>query len=234
MDEFFKDSLFFGLFLSIFFYFIGMILNNLIKKKIHMSILNPLLFSVICIITLLAVTKTSYSTYENGAKFLSTFLTPATICLAIPLYEKFELLKKNFIPIILGIVSGVLTSLVSVYLLSLAFNLDHKTYVTLIPHSITTAIGIGVSDSLNGYTTIAVAIIIVTGILGSLFGSMICKMCRIDDPIARGVAFGTSSHAVGTSRALELGETEGAISGLSLVIAGILTVFLSMFFSNLI
>lgn len=231
MDEFFKESLFFGLFISIFFYFIGDQLNRFIKKKTKLGIINPLLFSVICIILFLLVTKTSYQTYEYGAKFLSTLLTPATICLAIPLYEEFELLKKNFVPIFLGILAGVVTSLTSVYLLSLAFNLSHEAYITLLPHSITTAIGIGVTTSLNGYTSLAVACIIVSGILGGLFGNAICKILNIKNPIAIGVSFGTSSHAIGTSKAMELGEIQGAISGLSIVLAGLLTVVGSILYS---
>ena len=157
-------------------------------------------------------------------RFLSYLLTPATMCLAVPLYEKLEVLKKNWRAILIGIVSGVLTTLLCILAMSLMFGLSHEEYVTLLPKSITTAIGMGVSEELGGYVTLTVAVIIITGVLGTIFAPLICRVFRIREPIAKGIAIGTSSHAVGTAKAMEMGEVEGAMSSLSIAISGLLTV----------
>ncbi len=165
-----------------------------------------------------------YNIYNQGANYISFLLTPSTICLAVPLYEQWELLKKNYKAVFLGITSGVLTSLCSILILAYLFQLDHASYVTLLPKSITTAIGIGVSEELGGYVSITVTIIIITGVIGNMFAEAICKIFKICDPIAKGIAIGTSSHAVGTAKAMEMGAIEGAMSSLSIVVSGILTV----------
>ena len=180
----------------------------------------------------LIIGKVDYESYNAGAKYLSWLLTPATVCLAIPLYEQFELLKSNCAAIILGIASGVVTSLVTVLVLSVVFGLTHEQYVTLLPKSITTAIGMGVSEELGGIQTITVAVIIVTGVLGNVIGEGVCKLFRITEPISRGLALGTAAHAIGTAKALEMGEIEGAMSSLSIAVAGILTVALSSVFAG--
>lgn len=164
--------------------------------------------------------------------YLSYLLTPATVCLAIPLYQQIVLLKKNMMAILLGIIAGVLSSLGSVLALSFVFGLEHEYYVTLLPKSITTAIGMGVSEELGGIVTITVAVILITGIFGNVMGETICKLFHIYEPIAVGLAFGTSSHAVGTAKALELGEIEGAMSSLSIAVAGILTVIGASIFAT--
>ena len=220
MSEFMQNSVFWGVALSCVAYGIGMLL----QKKFRLAIFNPLLISVILIMLFLNISKTDYKVYQEGADVISYFLTPATVCLAIPLYEQMELLKKNFKAIMVGILSGVLTSLVSVLAMSVFFGLNHKEYTTLLPKSITTAIGMSVSEELGGYVTLTVAIIIITGILGSILAEAACKVFHITEPIAKGVAIGTASHAIGTSKAMEMGETEGAISGLSIAVAGLLTV----------
>ena len=220
MSELMQNSVFWGVALSFVAYGIGMLL----QKKFRLAIFNPLLISVILIMLFLNISKTDYKVYQEGADVISYFLTPATVCLAIPLYEQMELLKKNFKAIMVGILSGVLTSLVSVLAMSVFFGLNHKEYTTLLPKSITTAIGMGVSEELGGYVTLTVAIIIITGILGSILAEAACKVFHITEPIAKGVAIGTASHAIGTSKAMEMGETEGAISGLSIAVAGLLTV----------
>lgn len=161
-------------------------------------------------------------------------MTPATICLAVPLYEQFELLRKNYRAVLAGIFSGVLTSLCSILILAKLFRLDHASYVTLLPKSITTAIGMGVSGELGGYVPITVAVIIVTGVIGNMFAETICRVFRIRDPIAKGIAIGTSSHAVGTAKAMEMGDVEGAMSSLSIVVSGILTVIFANIFSQFI
>lgn len=159
-----------------------------LKKKFKFSLLNPLLISIVVTIVLLVVTRVDYETYNLGAKYLSWFLTPATVCLAIPLYDQIQLLRKNFKAVAAGIVSGVLTSLVTVFVLSMLFGISHQEYVTLLPKSITTAIGMGVSEELGGYVTITVAVIVLTGVLGNIFGELILKIFRIREPISKGIA----------------------------------------------
>ena len=165
-----------------------------------------------------------YESYENSAQYLSYLLTPATVCLAVPLYQQMTLLKKNLAAVACGILAGVLASLGSVLLLAFLFGLEHDVYVTLLPKSITTAIGMGVSEELGGLVTITVAVIIVTGVIGNVIGEAVCKLFRIYEPIAKGLALGTSSHAIGTAKALEMGEVEGAMSSLAIAVAGLLTV----------
>ena len=229
MNDFLKDSLFFGMFISVLAY----VLALFIKKKLKLAIFNPLLIAIILVIIVLLVGKIDYSTYEGSAKYLSYLLTPSTVALAIPLYEQINLLKKNFVAIMISIIAGVLTSLTSVYLLSLAFGLTHEQYVTLLPKSITTAIGMQVSEQMGGYQTITVAVIIVTGILGNMLGTTIFKIFHIKSDIAKGLALGTSAHAIGTAKAMELGDIEGAMSSLSIAISGILTVVLASFYAML-
>jgi len=227
MHEFFASSMFFGVFISLAAYFLGVYL----RRKTKIPLFHPLLVSVCLIIALLSFLKIDYSAYNQSAKMLSSLLTPATICLAVPLYNQLSLLKRHKKAIFLGVLSGVITSLVSVLALSLLFGLDHAAYVTLLPKSITTAIGMGVSQELGGHVSITVAVIILTGILGNMIAKTVCRIFSITDPIARGVAIGTSSHAIGTTRAMELGKIEGAMSSLSIVIAGVLTVAGSSIFS---
>ncbi len=163
---------------------------------------------------------------------MSWLLTPATVCLAIPLYEQWQLLKANFTAVIAGITSGVLASLCSVLVLSRIMGLSHQEYVTLLPKSITTAIGMGVSEELGGYVTITVAVIVITGVLGNIFGELIFRLFKITEPISRGLALGTSAHAIGTAKAIELGEVEGAMSSLSIAVSGILTVVFASVFAS--
>ena len=211
---------FFGVVISLLAYELGMLL----KKKFGFPIFNPLLISIAVVIVFLAVFDIDYQNYNDGAKYLSYLLTPATVCLAIPLYEQMEALKKNIKAILAGILSGVLTSLTVVLALALIFNLNHKMYVTLLPKSITTAIGMGVSEELGGAVTITVAVIIITGVLGNMLAETLCKLFHIDEPIAKGISIGSASHAIGTAKAMEMGDVEGAMSSLSIAVAGILTV----------
>ncbi|WP_461809733.1 LrgB family protein [Faecalimonas sp.] len=220
MKTILTESVYFGVTISIGAYGIGLFL----KKKLKWEILNPLLVSILFVIGFLFVFHIDYDTYNETAKYLGYLLTPATVALAIPLYQKITLLKENSLAIFLGILSGVLSSLFSVLALAYLFGLSHREYVTLLPKSITTAIGIGVVDELGGITTITVAVIIATGVLGNVIGQSVCKLFRIYEPIAVGLAFGTSSHAAGTAKALEIGEIEGAMSSLSIVVSGLITV----------
>lgn len=200
-------------------------------KKFKLAILNPLLISIVLTIIVLVVADVDYDTYNKGASYLSWFLTPATVCLAIPLYEQWTLLKKNIAAVALGLTAGI-TSLVTVLVLSVLMGLSHEDYVTLLPKSITTAIGMGVSEELGGYVTITVAVIVVTGVLGNILGEFVCKIFRITEPISKGLALGASSHAIGTAKAIEIGEIEGAMSSLAIAVAGILTVVFASVFAN--
>lgn len=229
MSNLFSESVFFGVFVSLTAYFIG----ALLKKKFRLGIFNPLLISIIVTIAVLLIFKVDYKTYNEGAKYISYLLTPATVCLAVPLYEQFEQLKKNWKAVFSGIISGMLTSLCCILLFAVVFDFDHQTYVTFLPKSITTAIGMGVSDELGGYVSVTVAVIIITGVLGNILADLVYKLFRIKDPIAKGVGLGSASHAIGTAKAMELGEVEGAMSSLSIVISGILTVLGANLFSYL-
>ncbi len=218
--ELFENSVFFGVAVSIVSYALGMFLQN----KTKLAIFNPLLISIAATVAILAFSGISYDAYYSGAKYLSYLLTPATVCLALPLYEKTELLKNNAKAIFAGIFSGVLTTLLCVLAMSVIFGFSHEEYITFLPKSITTAIGMGISEELGGYVTLTVAVIIITGIIGNIFAPFACRIFGITEPIAKGVAIGSASHAMGTSRALEMGEIEGAMSSLSIAVSGLLTV----------
>lgn len=229
MNEFLQDSVFFGVFISAVTYEIG----ALIKRKWKVAIFNPLLISIALIIVFLILFDVDYDTYDFGAQYLSYFLTPATVALAVPLYEQIEPLKNNWKAIIAGILSGALTSALCVLILSIVMGLDHKQYVTLLPKSITTAIGMGLSEELGGIVTITVAVIVVTGVIGNMFAEQICKLFHITDPVAKGIAIGSSAHAMGTAKAMEMGEIEGAMSSLSIAVSGLLTVVVSLIFAQI-
>ena len=220
MKEILCNSAYFGVTVSLIGYGAGIML----KKKFKYAFLNPLLISIIFVIGVVMLCGVDYESYENSAQYLSYLLTPATVCLAVPLYQQMTLLKKNLAAVACGILAGVLASLGSVLLLAFLFGLEHDVYVTLLPKSITTAIGMGVSEELGGLVTITVAVTIVTGVIGNVIGEAVCKLFRIYEPIAKGLALGTSSHAIGTAKALEMGEVEGAMSSLAIAVAGLLTV----------
>ena len=202
------------------------------KAKLKLPIFNPLLISILLSVLILVVFRIDYSTYYEGAKYLSYLLTPATICLAVPLYEQMELLKKNWKAIFGGIFAGVLTSLGIILAMALLFKFSHEEYVTFLPKSITTAIGMGVSEELGGYVSITVAIIIITGVVGNICADTVCKLFKITDPVAKGIGIGTASHAIGTAKAMEMGDVEGAMSSLSIVVSGVLTVVATSVFAQ--
>lgn len=218
--SFIQESMYFGFVLSLAAYLAGVQL----KKKFGWAILNPLLVSVVLVVACLLVFHIDYQVYNSSAKFISYLLTPSTVCLAIPLYKQLELLKKNFIAVMAAILAGVVASAVSIWAMSLVFGLGHQHYVTLLPKSITTAIGMGVSEEAGGIVTITVMCIIITGILGNIIAEIVFKVVHLDHPIARGLALGTAAHAIGTAKALELGEIEGAMSSLAIAVAGLMTV----------
>lgn len=228
MKEFIGNSLFFGAALSLIAYEAGLLL----KRKFKMAVFNPLLIAILCVIAVLKLLKIDYDAYNAGGKYISYLLTPATVCLAVPLYEQLTLLKKNLAAVAAGIFSGVVASLVSILIFAKLFGLSHEEYVTLLPKSITTAIGMGVSEELGGIVTITVAVIIITGVLGNMIAESVYKLARIHEPIARGLGLGTSAHAIGTARAMEMGEIEGAMSSLAIAVAGLLTVVMASFFAG--
>lgn len=230
MKEFLINSVFFGALLSLAGYELGLIL----KKKFKLAIFNPLLIASVSVIAVLLLMDIDYESYNEGGKYLSYLLTPATVSLAVPLYEQLELLKKNLKAVAAGIISGVIASVFGVFALCKLFGMNHQQYVTLLPKSITTAIGMGVSEELGGIVTITVAVIVITGVLGNVIADLVYKIFHIDEPVAKGLALGTASHAIGTAKAMELGMTEGAMSSLAIAVAGLLTAVLAPVFSGLI
>ncbi len=228
MNELLINSAYFGIIISL----LGYVAGVKLRKKFKFGFLNPLLISILFVIISLKILNVDYASYNSSARFLSYLLTPATVCLAIPLYQQLKLLKKNVKAVFLGIISGVLSGLGSVLALACLFGLSHEQYVTLLPKSITTAIGMGISEELGGIETITVAVIIITGVLGNITAEAVCKLFKIHEPIAVGLAIGTSSHAIGTAKALEIGEIEGAMSSLSIAVSGLLTVIGASVFAN--
>lgn len=220
MNEFFLNSATAGVVLSLVSYFIGL----KVKKKWKWAVLNPLLISIVLVVAFLLTFQVDYDAYNGSARYLSYLLTPATVSLAIPLYQQMELLKKNIAAIGIGILAGMMASLGSILALAVLFGLSHEEYVTLLPKSVTTAIGMGVSEELGGYVVITTAVIIVTGVFGNMTAEHLCRLFRIKYAVSKGIAIGSASHAIGTAKAMEMGEVEGAMSSLAIVISGLCTV----------
>lgn len=229
MTEFLNTSAVWGTVLTLAAFALGTFLH----RKTKAAWCNPLLWGSLFVIIVLSVLKIPYPDYKESASVLTYLLFPATVSLAVPLYEQWELLKKNLPAILTGIGAGVLTSVGSILLLAWVFRLDAASAVSLLPKSVTTAIGVDVSTELGGIPALTTAAIILTGIMGNLLAVSLCKLLRIKNPIARGIAIGTSSHAIGTSKALEMGQIEGAVSSLSIAVAGILTAVLCPMVTNL-
>lgn len=224
-----QSSLFLGGFLTLAAYEVGL----LVRKKWKLAIFNPLLIAIVLIIILLKVCGLEYSSYQAGADYITYLLTPATVSLAVPLYQQLQILRQNFFAIFVGILAGALSGMISVLGLSMLFGLTHQEYVTLLPKSITTAIGMGVSQELGGIVTITVAVIVLTGVFGNIVAEPVLKLFRIKNPVAKGIGIGTAAHALGTARAIEMGEIEGAMSGLSIVVSGVITVIAASLFAML-
>jgi len=193
------------------------------RRKWNSPLCNPLLIAVILVISFLLITGISTEAYQDGMAKISWLLTPATVCLALPLYQQLKTLRKQLPAIFLGVTAGTLTSLGCIFLLCKLFRLEDAMLLSLLPKSITTAIGMVLSEQMGGIQSLTAAAIIATGILGSLTGSVLCRLLKLTDPIAQGAAFGTASHVIGTTRANELGQLQGAVSSLSLISAGLLT-----------
>ncbi len=224
------ESIFFGSSLSLAAYMIGL----QVKQRFKKDIFNPIMIAIILVIAFLLILGIDYDTYTDSAKYISYLLTPTTICLALPLHRQLTLLKNNLPAIAVGITAGVLSSCSFIFLLTKLFTLSNEEYFTLLPKSITTAIGLPLSTEMGGIGDITVAVIILTGIFGNLVATLVIKLFRIKHPIAKGVAIGSSSHAIGTVKAIELGEIEGAMSSLSIAVSGVVTVVAIQFFAGLV
>lgn len=197
-----------------------------LAQKVRTPLFNPLLISALFCIFFLVVTRTPLETYQQSVAMLSFFLGPATVALGYAIYLQRQLLKKHFIPICAGCLVGSIVSMVSAYGLSKAFGLEESLALSVVPKSVTMPIAISVAQELGGMSAITVAAVIMTGILGAVFAPVLIKIFRIQHPITKGIAIGTASHAIGTTKALEMGELEGAMSGVAIGISGLLTTFL--------
>ena len=217
-------SPFFGISLSVITFWIG----TRIQKKTGLVLCNPLLIAIVLVSAVLLVCRIPYESYNEGGAIINMFLAPATACLAVSIYTQINLLKENWLPIVVGCTAGSITSMGSIYLMCRLFRLDEAITASLLPKSVTTPIAVSISQNLGGIQAITVVAVILTGIMGSIMAPVLIKLFRVKDPVAAGLAIGACSHAVGTSKALELGETEGAMSGLAIGICGILTVLFSM------
>ena len=223
MAEFLRQCGSWGVLATLAAYALGMWVN----RKTGRAIFNPLLLGSIFVIVFLRCFGVPYADYSASAAPVNWLLAPATVSLAIPLYEKWELLRKNLAAILAGTLAGTLTSLGTIVAMAWLMKMERAHAVTLLPKSVTTAIGMDIAETLGGKAALASAVIILTGIAGSLLAETVCKVCHITDPLAKGLALGTSAHAVGTSKALQMGEVEGAISGLAIAVAGIMTAVLA-------
>ena len=198
-------------------------LGTWLNKKTGQAIFNPLLLGSIFIIVFLSLVKIPCAEYKQNVSFLNYLLLPATVSLAVPMYEQWMILKKNALAVVCGILAGSLTSMGCVIAMSWILKLEPALAASLMPKSVTTAIGAEVAVEIGGLSSLAGALIVLTGIMGNLSAAALCRICKLRDPVARGVAIGTSSHAVGTAKALQMGRVEGAVSGLSIAVAGVIT-----------
>jgi len=222
VDNFLQGSAYLGFFLTLFGYWLAVG----ISKKVKSTLCNPLLISIILIIGFLKLTGISYETFDNGAKYINYFLTPATVCLAVPLYRQIRLLKENIWAILISIFSGCIACAGLIFVMSRLFALEEEIYASLVPKSITTAIALGMSEELGGVASVTVMAVFITGIGGAVIATTIFKIFRIEEPMAQGLAVGTASHAIGTSKALELGEIQAAMSSLAIAVTGVMTVII--------
>lgn len=228
MQEYFADSIFFGMFLTIFMYQLGAKL----QKRWPLPILNPLLISMLAIIGILLVTGIPYETYEQGASLLTNMLTPLTVCLAVPLYRQFQVLKKNVAAVLISIMCGCLAHVMTMLMLAKALGVSELLRNSLLGKSVTTAIALGVTEEMQGIGGITIIGVVLAGVMGAVLGPVLLKTVGVKNPVAVGLSIGCASHALGTTKALELGEVEGAMSSLAIVVTGVLTVILVPFVIN--
>lgn len=213
----------FSIMISLVAFEIGCIIN----RKTKLAILNPLLISIGLLIIFLKYFNISVKEYNDGGQFITFLLSPATVVLAVPLYKKIKLLKAYALPIVAGIFFGTIGGMITIVLLCNLFGISKKISLSMIPKSITTPIGMAVSQQIGGIQSVTVAAIIITGIFGAIIGPVVFKVFRIKDKVAKGIALGCSAHAIGTSKAIELGEIEGGMSSLSIGLTGLITVIIA-------
>ena len=230
MTELLSSNTFFFTALTILAFSIG----AFIQGRFKLAVLNPILLGGALVMALLLALDVPNETYQAGCKVLSFLLTPATICLSISLYEQFQTMKQHMGAIFLGLLLGTVCCLGSIWLLCRLFGFDRVLSLSMLPKSITTAIGVSLSEELGGIAAITSAAIVITGILTNMAGPALCKLLHIHHPIAQGVSFGTAGHVVGTAKAAELSQLTGAVSSFSLTITGILTTLLLSFLAQFI
>lgn len=220
LNEILSDSLFFGFALSLLSYWVG----TVIGRKVKHPLCNPLLLSMVFCILFLKLTGVSYDTFNYGGKYINYLLTPTTVCLAVPLYRRFQVLKENMAAVLASILAGAVSCILVIPVLAAVSGLDRTLAVSLMPKSITTAIAMDLSGEIGGMPAITVMAVIITGLFGNMIAQLLFKILHIEEPVAQGLACGTGAHAVGTAKAMEMGEIQGAMSSLSVVVAGIITV----------
>ena len=215
---------YFGILLTVVAYWVG----TKIQKKTGLVLCNNMLLAVIFVIAVLKIFNIPYEAYYVGGTMINMLLGPATACMAVNIYTRWDMLKKNWLPILVGCTVGVVTSLGSILIMCRLFGLDNSMTISLLPKSVTTPIATAVSTAQGGVVSITVAAVIVTGILGNLVAPILVKVFRTKDPVAAGLGIGACSHAIGTARALEMGETQGAMGSLAIGLCGIITAILAL------
>ncbi len=222
VNEILQQSTYFGAFISIFFYWTGYYL----QKKLKKPFLNPLLIALVLVIAVLSFLQVDYETYQQGARYITYFLTPATVCLAVPLYKQLSLLKDNLFAILTAILAGCISHLIVIAGLGFLFRWNREFLLSFLPKSVTTPIALGISGESGGMEELTIIGVTIAGLTGSILGPALLKLFRIKNPIAQGLALGTASHAIGTSKAVELGDIQAAVSSVAIVVTGIITVIL--------
>lgn len=222
MNEILSESVFFGVVISVVAYWIG----EKMKEKWKLPIFNPLLIAAVIVIAVLLLCDIDYEIYNQGAQYITFLLTPATICLAVPLYRQLQILKKNVAAILISIFLGCIAHVLILLGIAALFKVDDILTLSFLPKSVTTPIALGISHEIGGIQAVTIVGVCVAGILGSIVGPSVFKLFRITEPVAQGLGLGAPSHAIGTSKALELGEIQGAMSSLAIVVTGILTVII--------
>ena len=230
MNDILLSSTFFGVSISLLTYFFGVFL----RKKFDYAIVNPLLISAILTMAFLLIFDVDYDTYNQGAQYLTFFLTPATICLAVPLYRQVQVLKQNVVTVIVPISFGIVAHAITVIAFSKLFQIENLLTLSILPKSVTTPIAVGICNELNGIEVVTIMGVMIAGIIGAVFGPLVCKVLKIEEPIAQGLGIGSASHAIGTSKALEMGEIQGAMSSLAIVVTAVLNVIVIPFIATLI
>lgn len=228
MSEFLSDSVFFGVAISIAAFWFG----EKLRQKWKFPILNPLLITTGIVIAVLLIFDIDYEIYNQGAKYITFLLTPATICLAVPLYRQIEVLKKNVTAIVVSILCGCIAHVLIIIGIAMLFDMEEILILSMLPKSVTTPIALGISSEIGGIQAVTVVGVCAAGILGAVTGPVIFKIFKITDPVAQGLGLGAPSHAIGTSKALEMGEIQGAMSSLAIVVTGILTVIIVPIFAQ--